>query len=660
MGDRSERRIIIKGSILDNISPDSTTVYAHLSGFRVEWGFGEKPNFYSTDGVIYPLGTGVIDDTIIAIIYPPFKSDTVSIKVVAYSTEGDSAIRKMWVIYSPVSLQWQSNYYPGDTVDSYFDFMNIQLGANDTTYIKRNNLKGYILQGSSVVCEIKDFSGPNYDVYDSVWYYFTTYELRTRTGQFLKEGKYYLVIRVSDSVSSIKKPFVVIHSELISNTPKATYPPPSDNLIIIGDTFYLAYLSKGDILLAKGTGRIEPEREKWYNYSVEHIYPVTNDKKQDFYPTVYFDSLENSLYIAWGDGVGNLHLYKENISTGTQKTYEMGFIGNIVFTDIEKVDNDIYVAYGARFNNYVNLGVLKLQNDSLTHVFKKKYIGKLFPIRFVNLGTNKMALAVKKEKFPILYLINSGDSINLFTEVADSFTHDTFDISDFDIYKNDSLIYLVVLLVRQRKNSKIVSFVKDTSFNTIHMQVVDSLPGIYSEVSVKDNWLDVVGIENEPVVFSYPLSGMDWWNMWYITGDLQSVFRWEKVFGGVVYSPWDSWYQIDLLSWESKTRNTEVSEDKFSSNKIAYHFFPPSPQPACSDNLKFKFVLPEKGNVRLSIFAIDGRLISKYNKVLNKGLHILPLRNIIQMDNTLTSGVYLYVFTYGKHKENGKFMLIKK
>jgi len=672
VGDGVEQKVIIRGTVVDNISPDTETVYAHLSSFRVEWGYGEYPEEFSTEGITYPNGQGEVIDDILAEIIPPFRTGKITIKVTAYSLEGDSAIRYVWVNFSPLKLTWWGNYSFEDNIDSYCDTLHMHISLMDTTDV--NVLRAEIMRNDSVIYVIDKFNDP---VWDTGWAYFTTYDLRDSVGKFLEGEDYSLiawVTKAEDTVSTLRKHFTIHHYSLVTDDRSATYPPQVRHLEILPctdtssciDSLYLTYLSKGDVFLAKGIRwyEIQPEKEKWIVYydSIIATKPLSNNKLDDYYPSILLDTLERKLFVAWGDETGTLHLYEENLTDNRSREYKLGLWGKIIFTDIEKVDSTIYMVYSGTFSRRTFLGLVKFNNANFDILRRWEFESKLCLPDLATAGGN-LYLAIKKGKDLRLYHIPDWDSINIRKEIEDSLPHDTFDITNFALGEVESNPDLILLLARKDKAGLVLSILKDSVLNTVSFQHVDSSFEEYTEAVISKDWLDIVGYSSAEnwdyrVIFGWDTCSEGWCELSRDHHLTNSIFRSGITYGGVV----GYWYNgpinfIELchnMEWKYRTEKVNTNFEE----KISYNFFKPYPNPA-SEDMNFKFVLPEKDKVVMEIYTIEGRCIGRLEKVYEAGYHVLKLSAILPQ-NKMPSGVYFYRFKYRGKKEKGKFVWIKR
>jgi len=672
VGDGVEQKVIIRGTVVDNISPDTETVYAHLSSFRVEWGYGEYPEEFSTEGITYPNGQGEVIDDILAEIIPPFRTGKITIKVTAYSLEGDSAIRYVWVNFSPLKLTWWGNYSFEDNIDSYCDTLHMHISLMDTTDV--NVLRAEIMRNDSVIYVIDKFNDP---VWDTGWAYFTTYDLRDSVGKFLEGEDYSLiawVTKAEDTVSTLRKHFTIHHYSLVTDDRSATYPPQVRHLEILPctdtssciDSLYLTYLSKGDVFLAKGIRwyEIQPEKEKWIVYydSIIATKPLSNNKLDDYYPSILLDTLERKLFVAWGDETGTLHLYEENLTDNRSREYKLGLWGKIIFTDIEKVDSTIYMVYSGTFSRRTFLGLVKFNNANFDILRRWEFESKLCLPDLATAGGN-LYLAIKKGKDLRLYHIPDWDSINIRKEIEDSLPHDTFDITNFALGEVESNPDLILLLARKDKAGLVLSILKDSVLNTVSFQHVDSSFEEYTEAVISKDWLDIVGYSSAEnwdyrVIFGWDTCSEGWCELSRDHHLTNSIFRSGITYGGVV----GYWYNgpinfIELchnMEWKYRTEKVNTNFEE----KICYNFFKPYPNPA-SEDMNFKFVLPEKDKVVMEIYTIEGRCIGRLEKVYEAGYHVLKLSAILPQ-NKMPSGVYFYRFKYRGKKEKGKFVWIKR
>jgi len=672
VGDGVEQKIIIRGTVMDNISPDTETVYAHLSNFKVEWGYGEYPEEFNTEGITYPNGQGEVIDNILAEITPPFKTGTITIKVTAYSLEGDSAIRYVWVNFSPLKLEWWGNYSFQNSIDSYCDTLHIQISLTDTGDV--NVLRAEIMRNDSVIYVIDKFNGP---VEDTEWVYFATYDLRDSIGKFLEGEDYSLiawVTRAGDTVSTLKKHFSIQHYSLVTDDWRATYPPQARHLEVLlcadttncTDSLYITYLSKGDVLLAKGIRwyEIQPEKEKWIVYydSITTTKPLSNNRLRDYYPSILLDTLNKELFVVWGDERGILHLYKENLTDNKSREYKLGLWGKIVFTDIEKIDSAIYIVYGGIFSRKTFFGLVRFNNATFDILRKWEFESKLYPPELAIAGGN-LYLALKKGKDVILYHIPDWDSTNIREEIEISLPNDNFDITNFTLGEVEGNLNLVLLLACKNKKGLVFSILKDSLLNTVSLQHVDSSFEEYTEAVISKDWLDIVGYASAEnwyyrVIFGRDTGSEGWLELSRDSHLTNSIFRSGITYGGVV----GYWYNgpinfIELChNMEWKYRTEKLNRDF--EEKISYNFFNPYPNPA-SEDISFKFVLPEKDKVVMGIYTIEGRCIGRLEKVYGAGYHVLKLSAILPQ-NKMPSGVYFYRFKYRDKKEKGKFVWIKR
>lgn len=138
---------------------------------------------------------------------------------------------------------------------------------------------------------------------------------------------------------------------------------------------------------------------------------------------------------------------------------------------------------------------------------------------------------------------------------------------------------------------------------------------------------------------------------------VKSIFRDGITYGGVV----GYWYNgpINFIELEHNVQwmyGKEKLNIKINGQNI-YYFSKPYPNPAFKD-LNFKFMIPEKGNVIMEIFTVDGRLLGRLVEMYEAGCHVIKLSDILKQ-NKIPTGIYFYRFKYREKLEKGKFVWIK-
>ena len=674
VGNGMEEKIRIRGSVENNTSQNADTVYAHLDHFKVEWGYGEYPSTFRSDGVFYPHGQGAVNNDILAEVVPMFKTDTISIKLTSYSTEGDSAIRYVWGYYSPLRVRLWGNYSTLDTIDSYFDTLHIAISMLDTSNVKMQKIE--ILSGKRVVYVINTFKGP---VHDSDYTFFADYDLRDSTGRFLEGDTYSVLVYATwreDTVLSLKKTFHIKHMPLISDNIKATYPPQAEHLEVIhgydGNTAYVAYLSKYDVFFAKTTLTEMPQKRGNIKFleDTAQVKPLSNRRIRDYYPSILLDSIKRDVFVLWGDDVGVLHLCKIGIDNDSVKEYKVEVGGHIIYTNMAEKDTTIYIVYGGTVSKEAFYGVLSFENGRFNTIRKWNLISKLYPPDIQLVGQN-LYLMLKNAKDLFLYHIPSWERVNITKELEDTLPNDTFDIVNYAMgtryMPGDDTLALAFLLSRKNKEGLAISLLKDTAMNTVFVQKVDSEEDAYTECVISDGFMDIVARDFTGGPFEYMrwvFSWDDYSGQWSFPGGddnlTHSIFRNGVYYGGTYFDYLNGPSPVSLIGIREtmlKDKKARHSQALGTSGRLKYHFFGVYPNPA-RDNVVFRFILPEEGRVRLRLYTVDGRCIKGLDKKFKAGLHEIDLNRIVPVQK-MPEGVYFYSFSYKDKRKSGKFVLIK-